>query len=75
MVGHTHEDIDQMFSCISTYLRRNSIHDLQGRVDRCMLIIFFVGFIHLASIVEKHCKLVYILIIRFTRAERGSAQL
>jgi len=30
MVGHTHEDIDQMFSCISSYLRRNSIHDLQG---------------------------------------------
>ena len=30
MVGHTHEDIDQMFSCISSHLRRNSIHDLQG---------------------------------------------
>ena len=26
MVGHTHEDIDQLFSCVSSYLRRNSAY-------------------------------------------------
>ena len=31
MVGHTHEDIDQFFSKLSQYLRRNSAHTLPGK--------------------------------------------
>ena len=30
MVGHTHEDIDQMFSHVSTYLKKNSVYTLGG---------------------------------------------
>ena len=30
MVGHTHEDVDQVFSRISTYLRQNSVYTLSG---------------------------------------------
>ena len=29
MVGHTHEDIDQMFSSFSTWLNKNDAHDLE----------------------------------------------
>ena len=31
-VGHTHEDADQMFSCIAAALRRSNIYTLQGAV-------------------------------------------
>ena len=30
MVGHTHEDIDQLFSCVSRYLDRHSAYKLPG---------------------------------------------
>jgi len=30
MVGHTHEDIDQHFSCLSRYLKKNSAVTLEG---------------------------------------------
>ena len=30
MVGHTHEDIDQYFSCLSRYLRKHSAETLEG---------------------------------------------
>lgn len=30
MVGHTHEDIDQHFSCLSRYLRKHSALTLEG---------------------------------------------
>ena len=30
MVGHTHEDIDQHFSCLSRYLRKHSAETLEG---------------------------------------------
>ena len=29
MVGHTHEDIDQMFSRFSTWLNKNDAYDLE----------------------------------------------
>ena len=30
MVGHTHEDIDQVFSRVSTYLKKNSVYTVEG---------------------------------------------
>ena len=30
MVGHTHEDIDQNFSCLSRLLRKNNALTLRG---------------------------------------------
>ena len=30
MVGHTHEDVDQVFSRVSTYLKRNSVYTVKG---------------------------------------------
>lgn len=30
MVGHTHEDIDQLFSCVSRHLNRHSAYKLPG---------------------------------------------
>lgn len=30
MVGHTHEDIDQSFSCLSRYLRKNDALSMPG---------------------------------------------
>ena len=30
MVGHIHEDIDQNFSCLSRYLKKNSAVTLDG---------------------------------------------
>ena len=30
MVGHTHEDVDQTFSCLSRYLKKNSAVTLEG---------------------------------------------
>ena len=30
MVGHTHEDIDQHFSCLSRYLRKHSAVTIEG---------------------------------------------
>ena len=32
MVGHTHEDIDQHFSCLSRYLRKNSAVTMEGEL-------------------------------------------
>lgn len=29
-VGHTHEDIDQLFSCVSRYLQRHSVLTIPG---------------------------------------------
>ena len=31
MVGHTHEDIDQVFSRVSSYLKKNSAYTVGGR--------------------------------------------
>ena len=58
MVGHTHEDIDQMFSCISTYLRKNSIQSMTCKVGLIDVDLFLRGIHSLASIVEKLCKLI-----------------
>lgn len=33
MVGHTHEDVDQMFSRFSTWLNRNNAHHLDALLD------------------------------------------
>lgn len=33
LVGHTHEDIDQMFSRFAQYLRQNSAHTLPGKTQ------------------------------------------
>lgn len=30
MVGHTHEDIDQVFSRISAHLKKNSVYTVEG---------------------------------------------
>ena len=30
MVGHTHEDIDQVFSKVSTQMMKNSVYDMDG---------------------------------------------
>ena len=30
MVGHTHEDIDQVFSRVSAHLKKNSVYALEG---------------------------------------------
>ena len=30
MVGHTHEDIDQVFSKVSTHMMKNSVYDMDG---------------------------------------------
>ena len=30
MVGHTHEDIDQVFSCIVGYIAKHNIRTLEG---------------------------------------------
>ena len=30
MVGHTHEDIDQVFSRISAHLKKNSVYTIEG---------------------------------------------
>ena len=39
MVGHTHEDVDQVFSRISTYLRKNSVYTLSGKnKELCMYV-------------------------------------
>ena len=31
MVGHTHEDIDQVFSRVSEHLAKNSVYTIEGR--------------------------------------------
>ena len=31
MVRHTHKDIDQVFSRVSSYLKKNSVYTLEGR--------------------------------------------
>ena len=33
MVGHTHEDIDQSFSCLSRYLRKHDALTVSGEVN------------------------------------------
>ena len=33
MVGHTHEDIDQVFSRVSTHLKKNSVYTLEGMLN------------------------------------------
>ena len=30
MFGHTHEDIDQVFSRVSAHLKKNSVYALEG---------------------------------------------
>ena len=30
MIGHTHEDIDQVFSRVSSHLKKNSVYTLEG---------------------------------------------
>ena len=30
MVGHTHEDIDQVISRVSAHLKKNSVYALEG---------------------------------------------
>lgn len=32
-VGHTHEDIDQVVSCISRYLQRHSVLTIPGKIN------------------------------------------
>ena len=36
MVGHTHEDIDQVFSHVSTYLKKNSVYTDEGDYCTCL---------------------------------------
>jgi len=39
MVGHTHADVDQSFSCLSKYLQKNSSFTMEGdnNTDSCIL--------------------------------------
>ena len=32
MVGHTHEDIDQVFSRVSAHLKKNSVYTMEGMI-------------------------------------------
>ena len=32
MVGHTHEDIDQTFSCLARYLRKHDAFTMPGKL-------------------------------------------
>lgn len=33
MVGHTHEDIDQVFSRVSAHLKKNSVYTIDGMIN------------------------------------------
>ena len=37
MVGHTHEDIDQVFSCVSAHLKKNPVYTLEGECIKLQL--------------------------------------
>ena len=32
MVGHTHEDIDQVFSKVSSHMMKTSVYDMDGKL-------------------------------------------
>ena len=56
MVGHTHEDIDQTFSCLSRYLRKHDAVTMPGKYSECFYQPCLVGPNYI-FIVIKHCYL------------------
>ena len=44
MVGHTHEDIDQVFSRVSAHLKKNSVYTLEGEYVVGMLAVCVLNY-------------------------------
>ena len=48
MVGHTHADVDQKFSCLSKYLHKNSSFTMEGNNNTDIRMYIFVNYRQLA---------------------------
>ena len=54
MVGHTHEDIDQVFSKVSTHMTKTPVYDMEGLYNCESLLLLNLYF--MCRFEEHHCQ-------------------